>query len=186
MVLIKCPECSKEISDESRKCVHCGYRIRRKTLCPECSMQIEGNLNSCPKCGYKIYRKFNKKILVCVFCVMGLLLAIVVFFAKIHSLSIEEKAIKISIEELNIYDEEIMSCLLLNSGDEEYYIYFRTENDEYMTHVIDGIVESKCDSVTAITSGLAGNKAESEFIWSEYYGRDTWKNINHDTLKKIQ
>lgn len=29
MALIKCPECTKEVSDKSEKCVHCGYPIRQ-------------------------------------------------------------------------------------------------------------------------------------------------------------
>ncbi|MFA7057810.1 MAG: zinc ribbon domain-containing protein [Candidatus Cloacimonadales bacterium] len=28
MALIKCPECSKDISDKSEKCIHCGYPLR--------------------------------------------------------------------------------------------------------------------------------------------------------------
>ena len=28
MALIKCPECGKEISDKSEKCIHCGFPIR--------------------------------------------------------------------------------------------------------------------------------------------------------------
>lgn len=28
MALINCPECGKEISDKSEKCVHCGYPVR--------------------------------------------------------------------------------------------------------------------------------------------------------------
>lgn len=30
MALIKCPECGKEISDKSKKCVHCGYVIKSR------------------------------------------------------------------------------------------------------------------------------------------------------------
>lgn len=30
MSLIKCPECGKEISDKSEKCIHCGYPLRIK------------------------------------------------------------------------------------------------------------------------------------------------------------
>ncbi len=30
MAIIKCPECDKEISDQSRKCIHCGYPLKRK------------------------------------------------------------------------------------------------------------------------------------------------------------
>lgn len=29
MALIKCPECGKEVSDTTKKCVHCGYRLTR-------------------------------------------------------------------------------------------------------------------------------------------------------------
>ena len=28
MALIKCPECGKEISDKSDKCIHCGFPLR--------------------------------------------------------------------------------------------------------------------------------------------------------------
>lgn len=33
MALIKCPECGKEISDKSDKCIHCGYPIKKTTTC---------------------------------------------------------------------------------------------------------------------------------------------------------
>lgn len=29
MALIKCPECGKEISDEAKKCIHCGYVLKK-------------------------------------------------------------------------------------------------------------------------------------------------------------
>lgn len=29
MALIKCPECNKEISDTSKTCVHCGFKIKQ-------------------------------------------------------------------------------------------------------------------------------------------------------------
>lgn len=36
MALIQCPECGKEISDQSEICVHCGYPIaKKKTTAPE-------------------------------------------------------------------------------------------------------------------------------------------------------
>lgn len=28
MALIKCPECEKDISDQTSKCVHCGYQLK--------------------------------------------------------------------------------------------------------------------------------------------------------------
>lgn len=32
-MLIDCPECGKEISDKSDKCIHCGYPIKKDTKC---------------------------------------------------------------------------------------------------------------------------------------------------------
>lgn len=29
MALIKCPECSKEISEQAKMCLYCGYPIRK-------------------------------------------------------------------------------------------------------------------------------------------------------------
>lgn len=31
-MLIKCPECGKDISNESEKCIHCGYPLNRSIL----------------------------------------------------------------------------------------------------------------------------------------------------------
>ena len=33
MALIKCPECGKEISDQSLQCIHCGFPIKRVNIC---------------------------------------------------------------------------------------------------------------------------------------------------------
>lgn len=35
MALIKCPECGKEISDKSDKCIHCGFPLRSTPLLQE-------------------------------------------------------------------------------------------------------------------------------------------------------
>ena len=32
MALIKCPECNKEISDQAKWCVHCGYPLEQDTI----------------------------------------------------------------------------------------------------------------------------------------------------------
>lgn len=34
MALIKCPECGKEISDKSDKCVNCGYPLKTEDIDP--------------------------------------------------------------------------------------------------------------------------------------------------------
>lgn len=185
MAIIMCSNCGQEISDRAKKCVHCGQKITGKVLCPECKEEINEDLKQCPKCGYKFHKTVSKKLIGIIAAAVVIAVAVGVFITKFLSLSDEEKAIKISIQELDIADEEIITCLLLDSGD-EYYIYFRTTKDEYMTHVIDNIVESKCDKSEARKSGLNGSKAANEFTWSDYQGRDSWININHDTIKKVQ
>lgn len=32
MALINCPECGKEVSDKSEKCIHCGYPINKAKI----------------------------------------------------------------------------------------------------------------------------------------------------------
>ena len=32
-MLIKCPECNKEISDKSKTCIHCGFPLNNKNMC---------------------------------------------------------------------------------------------------------------------------------------------------------
>lgn len=78
-----------------------------------------------------------------------------------------------------------VNCGYLIKAKRKYYIYFETTIDEYMTHIVDNTVESKSDRSEADVSGLIGSKAASEFTWSNYQGRDEWKNIDHDTLKKF-
>ncbi len=48
MALIHCPECGKEVSDQSKKCIYCGASI---FVCPECG-KISVSEGRCPRCGY--------------------------------------------------------------------------------------------------------------------------------------
>jgi hypothetical protein len=67
MALIKCYECSKEISDIAEACPHCG--AVKTVECHECSKQISKGLNKCPHCGapevhfVKINNRITKFIL---------------------------------------------------------------------------------------------------------------------------
>ena len=31
MALMKCPECGREISDQSETCIHCGYPLKKES-----------------------------------------------------------------------------------------------------------------------------------------------------------
>lgn len=59
MALIKCKNCSEEISDKSTKCVHCGHDTECSIthFCPECGKEYD-NIK-CSNCGY---RRNNTKV----------------------------------------------------------------------------------------------------------------------------
>lgn len=59
-MLIKCPECGKEVSDKAPACIHCGFPLdagnhrdveNSMITCPECGSQIPDTAGSCPICG---------------------------------------------------------------------------------------------------------------------------------------
>ena len=55
MALMNCPNCGKQISDKSTKCVHCDYElIKLEKRCPECQEIINDDTLICPKCGFPI------------------------------------------------------------------------------------------------------------------------------------
>ena len=58
MLLIKCKECGKEISDKARFCPKCGAE-NKFTFCPDCNNKVSRNALSCPSCGCVINNKNN-------------------------------------------------------------------------------------------------------------------------------
>ena len=66
MALIKCPECSNEVSQHAGSCPKCGYPIAEyvKTLreCPECKTLISREENICPICGYNRREAMQKEL----------------------------------------------------------------------------------------------------------------------------
>ena len=53
-MLIKCPECGRDISDQAKNCPHCGYPIEKKIYCPECGAEVAETDETCAKCGYPL------------------------------------------------------------------------------------------------------------------------------------
>ena len=56
MAIIQCPECGKEISDQSERCIHCGVPIY---VCPKCGNLASGKLKFCPRCGNAVIANDN-------------------------------------------------------------------------------------------------------------------------------
>lgn len=54
MALINCPECGKEISDQSVSCPNCGAPIGNKKFCKFCGGKIDEDCIVCPKCGKQV------------------------------------------------------------------------------------------------------------------------------------
>lgn len=75
-MLIKCPECRKEVSDKAKACIHCGYpledliQVKDETtlsteICPLCkgnSHILKGIEDTCSVCGYVFNREECKRI----------------------------------------------------------------------------------------------------------------------------
>lgn len=68
MALIKCPECGKEISDKSDKCIHCGFPVYmkvnmaiKKIKCEFCGMYNDAYRENCLNCGAGLNQKITNK-----------------------------------------------------------------------------------------------------------------------------
>ena len=48
MAVIHCPECGNEVSDQAKKCPHCGVSV---FVCPECG-EVSIGEEKCPNCGF--------------------------------------------------------------------------------------------------------------------------------------
>lgn len=93
-MLIKCPECGKEVSDKAEVCIHCGYPIMAERV-PEFNFDSE-----CPVCK-KInwhYNKINGRIR-CETC--GYVGAVNKQLAKIYDDKQEENPVQESSDPIN-------------------------------------------------------------------------------------
>ena len=63
MALVNCPNCNQQISDQAKRCVHCGTELNRiiPTICPECGTKIIEGQSICSVCGYPIEPVFKEE-----------------------------------------------------------------------------------------------------------------------------
>lgn len=63
MALVKCRNCGVEISDDSKKCVHCGAQVVLTVRCKECKKEYDNTTNICPFCGKKNSNNIKNSII---------------------------------------------------------------------------------------------------------------------------
>ena len=54
-----CPDCKKQVQDDSAFCDSCGAKISETVFCTNCGEKISTTLTECPKCGTSLIEKFS-------------------------------------------------------------------------------------------------------------------------------
>lgn len=110
MAMIKCPECGKDISNQSDKCIYCGFPIRNEDMivCSNCGVLNQAGSTFCSSCGNpmvkgitapsttKAHKSANKKkhskkrhskapLFMSLFFLLLILIAVIVFRLAIQS-----------------------------------------------------------------------------------------------------
>ena len=110
MAMIKCPECGKDISNQSDKCIYCGFPIRNEDMivCSNCGVLNQAGSTFCSSCGNplvkgitapsttKAHKSANKKkhskkrhskapLFTSIFFLLLILIAVIVFRWAIQS-----------------------------------------------------------------------------------------------------
>lgn len=110
MAMIKCPECGKDISNQSDKCIYCGFPIRNEDMivCSNCGVLNQAGSTFCSSCGNplvkgitapsttKAHKSANKKkhskkrhskapLFISIFFLLLILIAVIVFRWAIQS-----------------------------------------------------------------------------------------------------
>lgn len=108
--MIKCPECGKDISNQSDKCIYCGFPIRNENMivCSNCGVLNQAGSTFCSSCGNplvkgitapstaKAHKSANKKkhskkrhskapLFISIFFLLLILIAVIVFRWAIQS-----------------------------------------------------------------------------------------------------
>ena len=100
MALIKCPECGKEISDQAENCPNCGYPIKNQSTNNVNNNQQNSNkLNNSQKTIVALNKK-TKYIIAGAVCCLVILIGALFYMKTNITLSDEERAVVLSINEL--------------------------------------------------------------------------------------
>lgn len=124
MALIKCPECGKEVSDQSKKCQYCGYP----------------------------FKKNNKKIavLVCGVAILGVIGVSSAYYLQVKD---KEKAERQGVLQYNDYVNEINEYLYIVDRGEEFALNYLEDTREVWYNSIYEEDDYKTDEYTKNSSG---------------------------------
>ena len=128
MALIKCEKCEKEISDDTKVCIHCGAPVIKYVTCPECGETYPEGAKACPKCGKKSVAANKKKnlALILIIALAAVLIGVlVVIFVVLPAI------------EQNKFDEAI------DDKDYEEALQYAKDDDERLEEVIEVALEQK-------------------------------------------
>lgn len=174
MALIKCPDCKKEISDTTKKCIHCGSPIEKKLVCKECGEVIEHKSKVCPKCGAKlknnIFEKISKKTLIIIGSIIGAIVIISVIIALFsNGTSSESNATH---ERVPLDDYNISNYLTVNLSGRLSDYSSKYYHKAYMSGSITAShVGSQCENVSFKLKMVVKYKTSS---WSSSSTSDTF------------
>lgn len=136
MALIKCPECETEISDKTKKC---------------------------PKCGYKVSKfSFNtKKIIVLIFLLIIIIISSVLIYRAINE-KIQEEKEQARIEEIITTSKELIEKS--RTADEFTYQKIYYNEDENATVVYFTLDEKEDIAVVHLNTNEVGSQMIYEFM----------------------
>lgn len=132
MSMISCPNCGGEISERSKKCVHCGYALVEdaKVVCTECGTEVDSSAAFCPKCGCPVNEsdspqkvevtKVNVSSVISKKVVFGLLIAVMTIAGIFYGVKYtqEKKAIEEAVKQKEDYQStlELASLMMLQGA----------------------------------------------------------------------
>ena len=150
MAMIICPDCGQEISDKSKKCIHCGKvfieEVVPKKFCAECGNEIDIGAVECPFCGCpvdseapetptvaKITKTISKhkKPLIIVAAIAAVILVVVLIVSHIGSTlnedeqlayqnAVEMKSMMRDPDSFRLYDEMFLLKHFDENGNNDY------------------------------------------------------------------
>lgn len=153
-MLIKCPECTKDVSDTVAVCPHCGYVLKVATLAPQPHPQQRSAVFQYISLGAAVVALFTPMILVAIPC-------LVVISAGIFSLVRREPRWLLSLASVALSLFIVGSGPSISKTDTSYMDKMQIQNWDYTTEGNYGYVRGRVKNI--------GDRTVSYFKVTAYY-----------------